>query len=321
MEVMSEYFMSLSSETRERYESKVVSAGLAIDPYSISEWEEDPQDIPSVTWSDMVYYMTNTPSPYTREELKAWKGMLDGESFLRAGWVHGLKLHSYTGPQQKRFLIKGKVMHSQRTSGTPLIPWVVPEEDGEILVAHCNCMAGLGEACSHIAAIISSLVAANSIRQRSASVTSQRCMWLPPAKSVTPAKICEIKFRSSSGKRQRCDSGSTDATSSQNKTSTAEISDPSDAELNTFYDGINNYTKRKPGILKISPPYSDNFIPILSQSIYPTAMMELYNPEALTLQYHDLLTECERTIDTIKVTAEQIAKLEEVTRGQSSTKS
>ena len=62
--------MSLSSETRERYGSKVVSAGLAIDPYSISEWEEDPQDIPSVTWSDMVYYMTNTPSPYTREELK-----------------------------------------------------------------------------------------------------------------------------------------------------------------------------------------------------------------------------------------------------------
>ena len=62
--------MSLSSESRERYGSKVVSAGLAIDPYSISEWEEDPQDIPSVTWSDMVYYMANTPSPYTREELK-----------------------------------------------------------------------------------------------------------------------------------------------------------------------------------------------------------------------------------------------------------
>ncbi|XP_065903361.1 uncharacterized protein [Dysidea avara] len=120
--------------------------------------------------------------------------MLDGESFLRAGWVHGLKLHSYSGPQQNRFLIKGKVMHSQRTSGTPLIPWVVLEEDGEILAAHCNCMAGLGEACSLIAAIISSLVAANSIRQRSASVISQRCMWLPPAKSVTPAKICEIKF-------------------------------------------------------------------------------------------------------------------------------
>jgi len=43
----------------------------------------------------------------------------------------------------------------------------------------------LGEACSHIAAIISTLVAANSIRQRSTSVTSQRCSWLPPAKNVS----------------------------------------------------------------------------------------------------------------------------------------
>ncbi|XP_065917733.1 uncharacterized protein [Dysidea avara] len=142
-------------------------------------------------------------------------------------------------------------------------------------------------------------------------------MWLPPAESVTPAKICEIKFRSSSSKGR----GGTDATLSQKKTYTAEISDPSDTELNTFYDVINSYTKREPGILKISPPYSEKFIPILSQSVYPTALMELYNPEAPTLQYHNLLTECERTINTIKVTAEQVAKLEEVTRGQSSTKS
>lgn len=83
-----------------------------------------------------------------------------------------------------------------------------------------------------------------------------------------------------------------DATLPQRKNSLTEISDPSDVELNTFYDTINNETKRKPGILKISLPYSKDFIPILSQSIYPTAIMELYNPEALTLQYHDLLTEC-----------------------------
>ena len=95
--------------------------------------------------------------------------MLDG---LRTGWVHGLKLHNHTGTQQKRFLIKGKVsyimdphtiMHficifnnlfiyklcnSQRTSATPLIPWVVTEEDGEVLAAHCNCMAGYVYVCN-----------------------------------------------------------------------------------------------------------------------------------------------------------------------------
>ena len=41
---------------------------------------------------------------------KAWKGMLDGENFLKAGWIHGFKLYNYSsGPQLYRFLIMGKV--------------------------------------------------------------------------------------------------------------------------------------------------------------------------------------------------------------------
>ena len=32
----------------------------------------------------------------------------------------------------------------------PLIPWIFAEEDGRIIFGHCNCMAGLGESCSHI---------------------------------------------------------------------------------------------------------------------------------------------------------------------------
>ena len=73
MELKLEYFFKLSNESRqryERYEAKVTSAGLTIDPYSISNWEEEPTTIPNVKWSDMVLYMVSTPSPYTREEIK-----------------------------------------------------------------------------------------------------------------------------------------------------------------------------------------------------------------------------------------------------------
>ena len=31
--------------------------------------------------------------------------------------------------------------HSQRSSATPLLPWIILEEKGEILAAHCTCMA------------------------------------------------------------------------------------------------------------------------------------------------------------------------------------
>ena len=47
-----------------------------------------------------------------------------------------------------------KVRHSQRMNETPLSCLVVVEENGEICCAHCNCMAGLGETCTHIATVL-----------------------------------------------------------------------------------------------------------------------------------------------------------------------
>jgi len=70
MEKPSGYYLDLKADSKKRYQSKVTSAGLRIDPYSITQWSEDPDEIPSVTWSDVVLYMVTTPSPYTLEEVK-----------------------------------------------------------------------------------------------------------------------------------------------------------------------------------------------------------------------------------------------------------
>ena len=37
---------------------------------------------------------------------------------------------------------------------TTLSCWAVLEENGEICCAHCNCMAGLGETCTRVAAML-----------------------------------------------------------------------------------------------------------------------------------------------------------------------
>jgi len=70
MEKTSEYVLSLTGKSKKRYECKVTSTGLKVDPYTISSWTEDPSMIPDVKWSDMVLYMVSTPSPYTCEEIK-----------------------------------------------------------------------------------------------------------------------------------------------------------------------------------------------------------------------------------------------------------
>ena len=70
MESKSDYFHGLTAASKTRYESKVLSSGLKVDPYSITTWVVNSEDFPEVNISDMVMYMISTPSPYTREEIK-----------------------------------------------------------------------------------------------------------------------------------------------------------------------------------------------------------------------------------------------------------
>ena len=82
----------------------------------------------------------------------------------------------------------------------PLIPWVICETTGKVLCGHCNCMAGLGESCSHIATLLWAIEAGVQVRS-SITVTQKKAYWvLPtPVKDVPFASIKDIKFEGSSG--------------------------------------------------------------------------------------------------------------------------
>ena len=47
-----------------------------------------------------------------------------------------------------------QVLHSQHLRETPLHPWVIMHKNGSVQAAHCDCMAGLSEACTHVAALL-----------------------------------------------------------------------------------------------------------------------------------------------------------------------
>ena len=70
MESKSDYFHGLTAASKTCYETKVLSSGLKVDPYSITTWMVNSEDFPEVNISDMVMYMISTPSPYTCEEIK-----------------------------------------------------------------------------------------------------------------------------------------------------------------------------------------------------------------------------------------------------------
>ena len=77
------------------------------------------------------------------------------------------------------------------------------EETGEVCSAHCNCMAGLGETCTHAAAILVYLEAAARIQGKE-TTTQHKCEWIMPSfqKSGQYLPVKDIDFTSAIGKRK-----------------------------------------------------------------------------------------------------------------------
>jgi hypothetical protein len=64
---------------------------------------------------------------------------LEGFKFFRDGWVQTVKSIARKGGVT---LLKANVRPSYRTTETPHKPWIVLKDTGNVLTAHCNCMAG-----------------------------------------------------------------------------------------------------------------------------------------------------------------------------------
>ncbi|XP_052268883.1 uncharacterized protein LOC127870291 isoform X2 [Dreissena polymorpha] len=185
------YRDGLSNEEKVRYDEKLKILG-GCDPYEIVSWSTEVSLLPPVTYIDIVNYLLWSPSVYTKDELKSYKG-LDAYNQFVNGWVRdraSVVCNDYT-------VVTAKVLHSQRLREKPLRPWVISDKTGQVMGAHCTCMAGLGAACTHIAALLFAVDATVRIRD-SKTVTDEKAYWLLPSamKTVEYKKVQEIDFTS-----------------------------------------------------------------------------------------------------------------------------
>ena len=152
----SDYYYRLEEAAKIRYKEKLAILGGINDLYLTMENNLDClewQDWPEVQYPDIYNYLITTPSPHTKEEMKAYKS-LEGYRQFVDGWVSNVKVCTIS--YSNSYLIMASVKHSQRLSLSP-VKAIGSEKKGVVLCAHCNCMAGLGEACSHITAILFTL--------------------------------------------------------------------------------------------------------------------------------------------------------------------
>ena len=135
----------IGGKAKARYYKKLKDVDLDSCPYQIfsDAWRNNPTKWPGLEFSNIYVYLIETPGVFTIESIKNRK------SQFISGWVRTVYHYHKTGSDF--MILKAEVMPSQRLNESPHLPWVAINLRGtSVEAAHCTCMAGFGESCSHI---------------------------------------------------------------------------------------------------------------------------------------------------------------------------
>ena len=99
---------------------------------------------------------------------------------------------------REKYIVTGKVRHSQQMNDPLISIWVIADKDGMINSAHClGCKVGMAESCSHVASVLFYIEAWTRILGK-LSCTQVKCTWLLPSyvKEVPYARVRDIHVSS-----------------------------------------------------------------------------------------------------------------------------
>lgn len=187
------------------------------------------------------------------------------------------------------------MLHSQALNTKPTQPWVVVQEDGTVVMAHCTCLAGLGEVCSHAAALMFSLLAAVERRDGEAC-TDKACAWEEPGQKLVKYDELANIFQ----KKERL-----------KKQEDHRHMKPSADELKLFFDQLHlsenhEVIPRKSAILSVVEGHSIRYMPKTVQLDLPPPLSTLFSSANLEMDLPSLLDEAEKTFDELHLTQEQV---------------
>ena len=203
----------------------------------------------------------------------------------------------------------------------PLNPWSIVNPNGVILASHCDCMAGLGEVCSHVAAMLFNTMEIVRIRDTQ-TVTQDPAYWkVPPSvKKVEYKEVRDIDFTSKKSLKRKFDrmlDSETTTETQGTKKPEKQIEIPTADEISKFLTALHG-TGKKLAILSVTEPFADEYVPTVEKEAFPSFLSDLKDKDAITMNYGQLLTQTDRI--EITVTEEEVNNVEAFTREQSKSK-
>ena len=151
--------------------------------------------------------------------------------------------------------------------------------NGKIISAHCDCMAGLGESCSHVGALLFYVEAVTKVRDNK-TVTQEKAYWMLPVncKEAPYKEIADIDFTSPGTLRKKFDKkvvGNGNPKIQERKTY-SKANYVSDEKVSEFYKSV-SVCKSKPAILSIISPYDEKYVPQTMPEEHPKMLSDFYD--------------------------------------------
>ena len=173
---------------------------------------------------------------------------------------------------------------------------------------HCTCMAGLGEVCSHVGAILYALLAAVN-KLSGTSCTDEPCRWNEPSKAairtVGYAPGSQIDFTKAQRKRSADGSGGV--------LPPAKVPPLTTDECVAFYKMLHLTEEKenqpfKSSILSVVSGHAQRYIPRAMNLSIPEPMSKIYQPEHRSLSHQELQAKSEEVFTGLSITEEQASR-------------
>ncbi|KAL5010529.1 hypothetical protein ScPMuIL_012834 [Solemya velum] len=183
------------------------------------------------------------------------KRMLRSKVYYEDGHVFGVQsycditLDNEVTADCSHCVIRAKVMPSFPKANEKQNPnhdtWLImSKETGNVHSANCDCTAGKGESCNHIAAVMYALVDISDKKSEGKlASTSQKQKWnVPRKRKISPKKVQNVKFRKYSS---RPNSGTSNVKSTLFRTPDEKVKSHVDENFQCTVDGQLALTCRK----------------------------------------------------------------------------
>lgn len=188
----------VEEEIKNEYGNKLLIDNINIpNPFDTKEgWLNEDDGIvhwPMLLYPDIFNYLSFHPSELPSKDLSDYKNC-KAYSYYKTGWLQPLMFHEISDTC-KFAIFKGECRKSEKINDPYHNFWIVIEKkSAKIRSAHCTCMAGMSQACNHVASALFRIEAAVRLGLTNPSCTSLSSEWLPNRKKVTWMKVKDMDF-------------------------------------------------------------------------------------------------------------------------------